>query len=290
VRALVLGLLLLLSADEERLRSAKALVFDRQYAQARTAWQEILRGATGEDAALAAYWVARCSENLKEDARAIEEYQGFLERKPRDTALAEEARTSRVAIAGRLYRAGQKQYLPVVQGALSDPSRSVRTFAAFQLADLGRPAANEAVPILKRIVAEEKDRDIVARAKVLLLGLDPQALAAPMASASATASATASARSATSPKAAPRASPAAIRFLRVRVFEAGTGKPTVSVNVPVSLAEFVYKSLPDDARRELKQKGYPDAENFFDRLKDLGPTEIVNIEGSEGEKIQIWIE
>lgn len=275
--AMALALLgaLVLGADEEQLRSAKALVFDRRYEEARAAWQEILRRSSGEDAALAAYWVARCSENLKQDARALEEYQGFLERPGRDSALAEEARTSRVALAGRLYRTGQRQYLPVIQGALSDPSRTVRYFAAFQLAELGRPAAGEAVPLLKQIAAGEKDPDLVARAKVLLLGLDPQALAT----------------SAPKPRAPAQAGPrpAPVRFLRVRVFERDGTKPTVSINVPLSLAEFAYKSLPDDAKRELKQQGY-DADNFWERLKELGPTEILKVEGGEGEKVQIWIE
>jgi len=276
VRLVALALLLL-SADEERLRSAKTLVFDRQYAQARAAWQEILRGATGEEAALAAYWVARCSENLKEDARALEEYQGFLERRPRDASLVEEARSSRVNLAARLVRAGQRQHLPVVQAALSDPSRNVRYLAAFQLAELGRPAANEALPILKQILAQEKDPDIVARAKVLLLGLDPQALAGSAASGAAQA-------------AAPRAGASpGLRFLRVRVYEGSGTKPSVSINVPLSLAEFAYKSLPDDAKRELKGQGY-DADNFWQRLRQLGPTEILTIEGREGEKVQIWIE
>ncbi len=269
---------LLLGADEEQLRNAKALVFDRRFVDARAAWQEILRRSSGEEAALAAYWVARCSENLKEDVRALEEYQGFLERGPRDSALVDEARSSRVAIAGRLYRGGLKQYLPVIQGALLDRSRSVRYFAAFQLAELGRPAANEAIPLLKQIAAEDKDPELVARARVLLLGLDPQALA-------------------TAPAPKPRGSPkpgaspgtAPIRFLRVRVFEGSGTRPSVSVNVPLSLAEFAYKSLPDEAKRELKGQGY-DADNFWERLKELGPTEILKVEGKDGERVQIWIE
>ncbi len=276
--SLALSLLLLWGADEEQLRSAKALVFDRQFAEARLAWQEILRSSTGEEAANAAYWVARCSENLKQDARALEEYQGFLERRPRDASLVEEARTSRVALAARLFRSGQRQHLPVIQGALSDPVRNVRYFAAFKLAELGQPHANEALPILKQILAQEKDPDILTRAKVLLLGLDPQALAAAP-----------TPRPRVSPKPGASPAPAAIRFLRVRVFEGSGTKPSVSVNVPLSLAEFAYKALPDDAKRDLKQQGY-DADNFWERLKELGPTEILTVEGKDGEKVQIWIE
>ena len=59
--------------------------------------------------------------------------------------------------------------------------------------------------------------------------------------------------------------------------------------MPVALAELAFKSLPDDARRELKLKGY-DAENFLEGFRGLGPTEIVKVQGESGERIDIWIE
>ena len=40
--------------------------------------------AGGPEAETAAYWVARCSENLKEDARALKEYGDYLARRPAD--------------------------------------------------------------------------------------------------------------------------------------------------------------------------------------------------------------
>ena len=63
----------------------------------------------------------------------------------------------------------------------------------------------------------------------------------------------------------------------------------MSVNLPVALAEMVFKSLPDDAKRRAQAKGY-DAENFWERLRKLGPTEIIDIEGDDGERMQIWLE
>jgi hypothetical protein len=115
----------------------------------------------------------------------------------------------------------------------------------------------------------------VDRAKLLLLRIDPAAL---------------------EPEAAPRAGVGPPRkdpakeasWVRVRV-DKGHGKPEVSINLPVALAELIFKSLPDEARRELKLKGY-DADNFWGRLKKLGPTEIISIQGEDGERIQIWLE
>lgn len=256
--------------DQERLKGAKALYFDRRYAEARQAWQRILASARGAEADTAAYWVARSSENLGEDERALKEYGDFLRRRPADRALSEEARTSRVGLAARLYKAGKKEHLPALREALADPSKTVRYFAALQLSSLGPEAGRDAVPVLQRIVQEETDPDLVNRAKVGLLRLDPQALSR-------------------TPGAGAPPPRGESRWLKVRVFEKGGGKPKVVVNLPIALADMVFKSLPEDAKRELEMKGY-DAENFWQLLKGSGPTQIVDIEGDEGERIQIWIE
>ncbi len=257
--------------DSERLKSAKALVFDRKYVEARSAWQGILASG-GPESEAAGYWVARCSENLKEDARAFKEYGDYLARRPADRALAEEARTSRVGLAARLVKGGNVQPLSVLRDGLADSSRTVRYYAAFQMGGLGGVNARPAVPVLKKIVAEEKDADLVDRAKILLLRIDPQALAnAPPPVRTASAHAPGS-------------------WLKVRVFEKGSkDKTKVSINVPVSLAEIVFKSLPDEVKKELTLKGY-DADNFWDRLKGLPKMEILTIEGEDGESVQIWIE
>jgi hypothetical protein len=256
--------------EADRLKSAKALFFDRKYAEARQAWQRILAGARGTEADTAAYWVARSSENLGEDERALMEYAGFLARRPADRTLAEEARTSRVGLAARLYKAGQRQHLPILREALRDPSRTVRYFAALQLSTLGPEAGAAAVPVLQKIVEEETDADLVDRAKVGLLRLDPAALAR-------------------TPRAGAARPSGEARWLKVRIFEKGGTKPKLVVNLPVALADMVFKSLPDEAREELRKKGY-DAENFWERIKGVGPSQIVGIEGDDGEKIQIWIE
>jgi tetratricopeptide (TPR) repeat protein len=275
VRRVLLPLLLLVACvppargQSDALRNAKELFFDRKYAEARQAWQTVSRQG-GTDAVPATYWIARCSESLGEYERALGEYGKYLDAHPTDRTLAEEARTSRVGLAARLYKAGSKQYLAILTDALNDPARTVRYFAALQLSSLG-PAGRPAVPVLKKIVAEEKDEDLVERAKLALLRLEPGALAA------------------VPSFAAPAGGRPAAGWIRVRIYEKGGSRPKVSVNLPVALAEMVFKSLPDSAKGELKLKGY-DADNFWDRLKKLGPSEIITIEGDDGERVQIWLE
>jgi hypothetical protein len=269
--------------DAEKLKTAKSLSFDKKHAQARALWLEIKK-AGGPDAELAAMWVARSSDGLGEHDRALQEYTEYLSRRPADVDLAEEARTSRVRLATKLYEAGKRQHLPIVKDALTDKSKTVRYYAAFQLASLGAEVGQPAVPVLKRIIAEEKDDDLVERAKLRLLKVDPDALA-PATPARAT---TPSPR----PSARPLPAPPAVRvgnFLRLHIFERGRSEPKVQINVPIALADLAFKSLPDEAKRDLRRKGY-DADNFWEQLKRLGPLEILEIVGDDGERIKIWIE
>jgi tetratricopeptide (TPR) repeat protein len=282
--------------EVERVRTtAKTLFFDRKYAEARQAW-EAVRAAKGPDAEAAAYWVARCSENLGERDRALKEYDAFLALGPKDRALTDEARTSRVGLASKLYKAGRKDRAQVLRDALRDPSKTVRYYAALQMAGLDAEMGKLAAPVLRRIVEQEKDTDLVDRAKVGLLRWDPAALGrveppartGPGGSAGVSASATARS-SATGGSSARAAGGGEARWVHIRITDKGGSKPKVSINLPLGLAEMLYKALPDDAKADLRRKGY-DATTFWDSLRKLGPSEILSIEGDEGERIEIWTE
>jgi hypothetical protein len=269
--------------DAEKLKTAKSLSFDKKHAQARPLWLEIKK-AGGPDAELAAMWVARSSDGLGEHERALQEYTEYLSRRPADVDLAEEARTSRVRLATKLYESGKPQHLSILKEALADKSKTVRYFAAFQLASLGAEVGQPAVPVLKKIIAEEKDDDLVERAKLRLLKVDPDALAPAMAGRATT--------PAPRPSARPMPATPAVRtanFLRLHIFERGSKEPKVQINLPIALADLAFRSLPDEAKRDLRRKGY-DADNFWEQLKRLGPLEILEIVGDDGERIKIWIE
>ena len=277
-------------ADAERLRTAKTLFFDRKYAEARQAWEAVRAAAKGVEAEAPAYWVARCSENLGESERALKEYDAFLALRPKDRALVEEARTSRVSLAAKLYKAGNKAHVNVLREALGDPSRTVRYYAALQMSGLDAEMGKLASPVLRQILEQEKDADLVDRAKLGLMRWDPSALSAT--SSSGAPRATASART-TAPATAP-AGPRTGRgreahWVHIRITERGGTKPKVSINLPLGLAEMLFKSLPEDAKADLRREGY-NPETFWVRLRQLGPSEIISIEGDEGERIQIWTE
>jgi hypothetical protein len=272
--ALAAGLLPALGwaqADAEALRQAKALFFDRQYAEARAAWQGILDAGGSRDAQAALYWVARCSESLGESERALTEYGRYLAARPADRTLAEEAKTSRIALAVKLAKAGKPAHASIARAALTDPNRTVRYFAALQLASLGPEQGKPAVPVLQEILAQEKDEDLVERAKLALLRVDRSALPA------------------AAPAPAPQPRGRAAVWVRIRIYEKGESKPNVAINLPVALADLVFKALPDEAIADLRKEGY-DARSFWEALKKTGPAEILTIEGKDGERIQVWLE
>lgn len=247
--------------DAEASKTAKALFFDRQYGPARTAWGRIASSG-GSEGVTALYWIAQCSEKLGEDERALAEYAQYLTKRPAGQ-LAEDARTSRVRIATKLAKAGKNQHLGIAIEGLSEPSRTVRYYAALQLCGLGLPRGKEAIPVLHNLVAGESDTDLVERAKLCLVKLG----------------------------AAHEAQTAAARadggWFRVEIVK--DGKKQVAISMPLGLADLVLKSLPDDARAELRRKGF-DSEGLMGNLQAHRGKEIVNIVGDDGEQIRIWIE
>ena len=269
---------------ETDLNEAKALFFDRKYEESRAKWTQIA-DSKGPNAEAATYWVARCSESLGENERAFREYGAFLDLPPADTRLAEEAEISRIGLATKLTRSGKAGYLTAVLRSLGDDRAPVRYFGALQVASLPTLTdARKATAVLREIVKTSKDADIVERAKLQLLRLEPKSLAqvSPAHPHPTPPSPPASARG------AERKDPQGMaRLLRIRISKGG--KQTVAVTVPFSLAEFVFGSLPDATKRGLELKGY-DADGFWKRLRTLNIREIVSIVGEDGETIEIWVE
>ena len=127
-----------------------------------------------------------------------------------------------MALAAKLYKAGKTRHLDVLQGALDDSSRTVRYFAALQMASLGPKVGRPAVPVLQQILKTENDPDLVERAKLALLRLDRTALA----------------------EAYPAPRAASSGWIRVRIWEKGGSKPKLSLNLRFSWPTWSSTAFP----------------------------------------------
>jgi hypothetical protein len=131
-----------------------------------------------------------------------------------------------------------------------------------------------AVPVLKEIVQNEKERDLVDRARIALLRLDPQSLSRPT--------------PLPEQKRKSSSDRANTVMFHLVVYQEGSTLPTVELNIPVSLAQLAIAALDESAKAEIRKKGI-DVDNIWEDLKRLGPTNILSFR--DGKKfVKIWIE
>ena len=78
------------------------------------------------------------------------------------------------------------------------------------------------------------------------------------------------------------------RYLKIKVIEGG-GKEKVNVNLPLSLAKFALKFIPESARQEMTEQGI-DLDTIISSLTDdLGVGQIVSVEDGD-DKVEIYVE
>ena len=164
-------------SDAERVRAAKALTLDRKYAEARTAWTAILASASGADADAAAYWIARSSEKLGEHERAFKEYgdvPGPPARRPQPgrRGAHQPHRPGRAALP-----AGQTSLRErAARGPDRRRTRPSATSRPCSWAAWARPPASGRCPCCRRSWRRRPTPDLLDRARIVLLKIDPKAL------------------------------------------------------------------------------------------------------------------
>ena len=147
----------------------------------------------------------------------------------------------------------------------------MRYFSAIRSSYLSdRKITAMAIPILREILDKEKERDLVDRAKIALLRLDPNALAPE------------------SPGQTKPESRSDSRMFHIRVYEGGSSEPTVEVNLPLGFAQLAIMALDESKKQELRKKGF-NVDDLWESIKRLGPTKIVEIRDGK-DLVKIWIE
>lgn len=254
---------------EERLfQEAKLFIFDEEWTKALGKLDELLnRYPAGPLVPQALFYRGKCLK--KQDGRereALTAFEAYLQQKGKSGSLVEEAETSIIDLALDLTARGDKAPIKKVEERLESPNKVVRYYAAFRLSYVkDRQAAAKSIPILKKIIAEEKDAELRDRARIYLLRVSPEAL-----------------REVEERRAEPRA-----RILKIRVEVIGKREPEVSINIPWALADLALRSIPEKDKAAIRAKGY-DLDRLIDELVKTKES-LVEIR-DEGRVIKIWIE
>jgi len=270
------------SKDQEMLNQGKILIFDRHWQEAREMFARVATEfPKSPSAAQASYYIARCYQFEGRRVEAIKAYETFLQRYPNEPFLPAEARTAVVELAASLMEQGDPGYRNRITSALASPDKEVRYFAAIRSSRIqDRQLGSIATPILREIVRKESEPELVNRARIALLRLDPKALSKP-AEAPPEAS-----RAARKPGEAPARR--SERMFHLVVYKDGFAEPRIELNLPVSLAQLAVAALDESAKKEIRKKGI-DIDNVWESLNRLGPANILTVRDGPN-TVKIWVE
>lgn len=257
--------------DQALFNDAKILIFDKKWDEARGAFQRVIREYPSSPIVPQAYYyIARCFQFQGRQEDALQQYESFLKRYPNEPFLPAEARNAIVELAATLHEKGNHAYRDRLVSSLSDPDKAVRYFAAIRSSQLkDRYLASMAVPVLKEIAGKESEQDLVDRARIALLRLEPEALPPP------------------APESKKRAARGDTKMFHLVVSRKGVAEPIVELNIPISLAQMAVSALDESAKREMRKRGI-DVDNIWEELNRLGHTNILTFRDGEN-LIKLWI-
>jgi tetratricopeptide (TPR) repeat protein len=278
--AVALGPLVLYGAvaqkDQDVFNQGKVLMFEQKWEEARQAFWRVIRDFPQSSLLPQAYFQdAYCLRLQKKHEDALLSYEQFLKKYPGEPYLAAEARQAVVDLAASLFEQGKQAYRGRLVAALKDPRKEVRYFAALRCSSLNdRDLNSQSVPILREIVAKEKQQEFVAPASIALLKIDPAALRP--------------AELAKQAKSNAKKDNAPVKMFHLRIYQGGENtQPKVELDIPVSLAQLAVMALDEPTKAELRKKGV-DIDNIWDSLNRLGPTNILTIR-SGASLVKLWI-
>ncbi|MCX8159648.1 MAG: tetratricopeptide repeat protein [Candidatus Saccharicenans sp.] len=254
--------------DEKLLQEAKLLIFDKNWSEAEKKLAVLVNNHPKSGYySQALFYLGKCqSEQSGKEKAALGSFEAFLKRPDRPQGLVEEAEIAIIDLAFCLFSQGQKEYSRLLQDRLSSPNRVIRYYAAMKMSYLkDKDLAGQALPVLLKLIETEKDQELVDRARIAILRISPRAL-----------------------KDVPdRPAREGLRLLKIRVYEKGKKVPSLSMNLPLALADLAIQAISEEEKAKIKEKGYD-----LDRIiSDLARAKekLVRIE-EDGNIIEIWIE
>lgn len=256
-------------AEEIIFQEAKVLLFDEKWAEAQKKLELLLAEYPESPLACpATFYRAKClAKQTGKETEALAAFEEYLRCQQKVPSLIEEAETSIIDLAYELSGQGEKrQFRDKIEERLQSSNRIIRYYAAFKLSLVrNKRVAAQAVPVLREILAREKDIDLQDRAKIALLRISPDAL-----------------KEVEKGKEEGRA-----KVLKIRVYVEGQKEPELSINIPWALADLALSAIPEKDRSALKAEGY-DLDKIIDELTRTRGS-IIEIRDKE-RTIKIWIE
>ena len=252
------------SGDKDLLEKAKLELFDRHWDNALKKLDQLINDfPDSPHYPQALFYKGKCLQEQKKTVPALAAYTRYLEISG-NQSLKEEATIAIIDLNFDLYKRGEKQYVKKIIDFLKSSNLTVRYYAAVRLSYAGdKKIAEAAVPILKKIVAKERDEELVDRAKLALMRINPDLL-----------------------KTVAKTRPIEARMLSIHIYHKKLKKETFSISIPFVLAKLALDSIPDKDKKELAQEGY-DVDRLLRTLTET--PELLRIE-SEDAIIKIWVE
>lgn len=223
--------------DKELFDKARLALFDRKWDKALEQLTRLKKDYPGSRYySQALFYMGKCYEEKKMPGKALENYRGFIKQSKNET-LKEEATISIIDLNFQLYEQGRKKHVQDILAYLEHPERTIRYYAAFKLSYAkDKRTAVKAVPVLERMVEQEEDKELVDRARIALLRIDPEYLENV---------------SHVSSRGA-----ANVRSLSIEVYSTNKKKITFRITIPIALAQVAMDALPSDQKALLKKEGY----------------------------------
>ena len=256
--------------DEKLFREAKILIFDEEWEEALDKLEEFLEDYPSSSLfAQAVFYKAACLKELEDnEVEALQTYKEYLRINGRNRSLTEEAETSIIDLALLLFAKGRVFYLREVEDRLLSENNVIRYYAAFEMSYIeNKDIAVRAVPILQRILQEEKDGRLRDRAKIALLRIDPNIVK--------------------DLEGEPHEFN--VRVLKFSVHKIGKKEPDFFISIPWSLADLIFSIIPEQSRISMKKQGF-DIDHIIADLTKLKGKVFEIRDDEEGILIKIWLE
>jgi len=250
--------------DKELMEKAKLELFDRKWESALNALEDIItRFPESPHYPQALFYKGKCLVEQKKVKQALDAYNRYIEISQNES-LREEAYIAAANLNFDLYQKGENRYVKKVIALLENEISNVRYYAAFKLSYAkDKEVAEEAVPILKKIVRRESDDELVDRAKVALMRIDPGYL-----------------------KDVSKKKGHETRMFNLRVIDKKTKKVKFTLSIPFVLAKLAMDALPKEGKEALEEKDV-DIDRILDAL--IKVPKLMRFE-EENVIVEIWLE